>query len=278
MLNINALIKSVLRLISQYAGKNHLEFILDLREIPEIVVSAGRFQQLMLNLLLNAMHSMSEGGEIYISTSAEDEHILISVKDSGCGIAADIIDKIFDPFFSTKGVWGKSEISGTGLGLSVCRNIVHDLAGTIDVVSEEGHGAEFTVRLPVGEGSPGNFPEPTEVSDRSLTIFTANRKIIDPYLGGSNGSDINYRICSNLEEFPVHGLENSIIVLDGAFPGIGELYKAAEFCRQKGLTYIVINAGENPEYEMRGLTEHAAAVFRDMPASVFGVVEIERKL
>lgn len=272
--DINSLINSVLRLISQYARKNRLAFVPDLQDIPKLVISAGRFQQLMLNMLLNAMHAMDDGGKIYIRTAVEREHVLVSIKDCGCGIPADIIDKIFDPFFSTKGVWGTSDHGGIGLGLSVCRNIVYDHGGTITVESEQGRGAEFIVSLPIDANTSMDSLAEESVSSRPLMIFTTNQKIMDPYDAQVGGTAMNAHICNNIEDFQAYSLEGSLIILDADFPGIGELYKAAEFCRQKGLRYIVVNAGDNPEHALSGLLEQTDAVYRDMPDSVFATAKI----
>jgi PAS domain S-box-containing protein len=272
--DVNSLITSVLRLINKYARESHLEFVLNLRKTPQLLVSAGRFQQLILNLLLNAMHAMKDGGRIYINTSVEQDHVLISVRDSGCGIPAAIIEEIFDPFFSTKGVWGTSDYSGTGLGLSVCRNIAYEYGGNISVESEEDQGAEFTVRLPISGNTSVDYLAKNGVSSRPLIIFSADQKIIDHFNSASDRASMNTGICRNLEDFRARSPENSMIILDAGFPGIGELYKAAEYCREMGLRYIIINAGEKPEYELSELLENADAVYRDMPDSLFAASEI----
>lgn len=104
----------------------------------------GQLNQVILNLLINAIQAVDDNGIITMSLIENTENILISVKDNGIGIPQDIKDKIFDPFFTTKPVG-----SGTGLGLSIAYKIITDLHdGSIDVKSKEGHGAEFIVSLP----------------------------------------------------------------------------------------------------------------------------------
>jgi PAS domain S-box-containing protein len=272
--DVNSLITSVLRLIGKCARESNLEFVLNLNKTPKLLVLAGRFQQLILNLLLNAMHAIKGGGRIYINTSVEQDFVLISVRDSGCGIPSAIIEKIFDPFFTTKGVWGTGGHGGTGLGLTVCRNIVYDLGGTISVESEEGRGAEFIVRLPISANSSRDYIASNGVFSRQLIIFTADQEIIDHYHSESKVISMPAGICRNLEDFRARSLMSSMIILDACFPGIGELYKAAEFCREKGLRYIIINAGEKPEYELSGLLENAEAVYCDVPDSLFAALEI----
>ncbi len=103
----------------------------------------GRLQQVLLNLLLNARDALPAGGEIRITTSASGGTVGLEVADTGEGIPQENLDRIYDPFFTTKGS-GK----GTGLGLSVTYGIVRDHGGTISVDSRPGHGTRFLVGLP----------------------------------------------------------------------------------------------------------------------------------
>jgi two-component system NtrC family sensor kinase len=105
---------------------------------------AGRLNQVLLNLIANAVDSIAGDGKIVITTSQTRESFVISIRDSGAGIPEAIRSKIFDPFFTTKPV-GK----GTGLGLAISYGIVQDHSGSIDVESEEGAGTEFTIRIPL---------------------------------------------------------------------------------------------------------------------------------
>jgi two-component system NtrC family sensor kinase len=104
---------------------------------------AGRLNQVLMNLVANAIDAIAGTGKITITTGQDDDFFLISVRDTGIGIPAEIRKSIFDPFFTTKPV-GK----GTGLGLAVSYGIVQDHCGSIEVQSEEGQGSEFCVRIP----------------------------------------------------------------------------------------------------------------------------------
>lgn len=119
------------------------------RELPPgLVVRAGpvRLQQVLVNILTNAMDAMADSPErrIVLAARAEDGRAVITVTDSGPGIAPGLAERIFDPFFSTKGV-GK----GLGLGLSISFNIVHDFGGTLAASNAPGGGAVFTLTLPL---------------------------------------------------------------------------------------------------------------------------------
>ncbi len=111
--------------------------------LPPIRGHHQNLQQVFLNLFLNAIEVMPDGGELTVTSSMENGFIRVDVSDTGAGIPEELLDRIFDPFFTTKAV-GK----GTGLGLSVSFGIIAKHHGTISVKSRLGHGSTFTVRLP----------------------------------------------------------------------------------------------------------------------------------
>jgi two-component system NtrC family sensor kinase len=106
--------------------------------------SAGRINQVLMNLIANAVDAMPREGRIVITTSQTPEGFAISIRDTGVGIPQSIRGKIFDPFFTTKPVG-----QGTGLGLAISYGIVQDHRGSIEVQSEEGAGTEFIVKIPL---------------------------------------------------------------------------------------------------------------------------------
>ena len=119
-------------------------------ELPPILADRGQFQQLLINLTLNALDATPTDGHVDIKAAegARDGRpgVEVSVEDTGTGIPADIASRIFDPFFTTK-----PRRQGTGLGLSICRDIVKAHGGTISVTSEVGRGTTFTVWMPAVE-------------------------------------------------------------------------------------------------------------------------------
>jgi len=111
-------------------------------EIPAVDHDPHQINQVLLNLLLNAIQSMDKPGTIYVTLRRDKDAALITVADQGKGIAPEILPNIFRPFFTTKG-------HGTGLGLSLARRIVESHRGTISVRSEVGEGTQFVIRLPI---------------------------------------------------------------------------------------------------------------------------------
>lgn len=110
-------------------------------EVPPITVDGKQMEQVFLNIFINALQAMPEGGGIELTTSQQHNRVLVKIKDSGSGIHSSIIERIFDPFFTTRA-------QGTGLGLSINKRIVEELGGSIKVESEVGKGTTFIVALP----------------------------------------------------------------------------------------------------------------------------------
>jgi two-component system NtrC family sensor kinase len=150
--HVNDLIAEVVGISEQHAKYNNVSIrTLFADDLPLIEVSQTEVQQVMLNLINNAMDAMEKtGGKIEIETSCEEEEIVVRVSDTGPGIPEAYLGRIFDPFFTTKPV-GK----GTGLGLSICYGIVRRMGGKIMVRSKDQEGTTFLVHLPVGERADG---------------------------------------------------------------------------------------------------------------------------
>ena len=112
-----------------------------------VLASPNQLKQIFLNLIANARQAMPNGGSVGIQVHRDGEHVIAVVSDDGPGIAPAALERIFEPFFTTKRLTG-----GTGLGLSVSLGIAESHGGTLTAASEYGHGAAFTLRLPIAEG------------------------------------------------------------------------------------------------------------------------------
>ena len=109
--------------------------------VPGIQARGAELREALINLVLNSVDAMPQGGSITLETRHEGDWVLLSITDTGTGIPPDVRRRIFEPFFTTKE-------SGTGLGLSIVSGIISSYGGTIDVDSELGRGTTFTIRLP----------------------------------------------------------------------------------------------------------------------------------
>ena len=117
-------------------------------DLPGIKGDFQKLQQVFLNLFLNSLHVMPEGGLIHLEGRVEPEgYVCIEVNDTGCGIEADKLERIFDPFYTTKPVG-----QGTGLGLSLVYGIIKKMGGYIEVRSKVNVGTTFAVHIPVADG------------------------------------------------------------------------------------------------------------------------------
>nr|WP_321255580.1 ATP-binding protein [uncultured Pseudodesulfovibrio sp.] len=145
-ISLPELVEEVVDISMQQAKYAKVDFSLDLdTALPSINASTTELQQVLLNLVNNSIQAMEPvGGVLSVTCGTEDGQILISVADTGPGIPAANLSRIFDPFFTTKPV-GK----GSGLGLSICFGIIHQMGGEIDVESTVGKGTRFNIRLPI---------------------------------------------------------------------------------------------------------------------------------
>ena len=116
--------------------------------LPHVHGNRGRLQQVLMNLLLNAVDAMPRGGVVTVRASSSGGRVRIQVSDTGVGIATEHLEKIYDPFYTTK-----PRGQGTGLGLSVSYGIVKEHAGTLSAESTPGEGSRFTISLPIAEAT-----------------------------------------------------------------------------------------------------------------------------
>lgn len=143
--DINAVINDVLSLLEHQFRTGRIQVRKETAAIaPRVQGIEYKLQQVFLNLLLNARDAMPRGGWLTIVTRAEGDAAVVEVADTGSGIPADQLSRIYDPFYTTKAI-GK----GTGLGLSITYGIVQEHGGTITCESEVGQGTRFTLRLPL---------------------------------------------------------------------------------------------------------------------------------
>ena len=143
--SVNDSIENVLLMVQQQFLKQKIQLTTELDPtLPDCFIDERRLKQVFLNLIMNGVQAIASNGEISIRSRLADEQILIEIEDNGPGISKDILDKIFDPFFSTK-----EPGQGTGLGLSVSYGIVREHNGEIKVSSVPEQGSIFTVILPV---------------------------------------------------------------------------------------------------------------------------------
>ncbi|MDW7672156.1 MAG: ATP-binding protein [Bacillota bacterium] len=160
-INVNKIIEEGLFFLENRFAKNAIRLERQYgKDLPEIVADPGQIHQILVNLAVNSMQAMPEGGTFTIQTASVPEGIQLRVSDTGVGMPEEIRQKIFLPFFTTKDVQ-----EGTGLGLSVVHGIVSSHHGHIEVESTLGEGTTFTINLPVESAGKEDPHESTEGTD-----------------------------------------------------------------------------------------------------------------
>lgn len=148
-LDLNALIEDCVQFTRPYWYNEprrqgiHIEASFESGDLPEIRGTRSELRDVFVNLILNAIHALPEGGDIRLRSFVDEEGIAVEVSDTGTGMPPDVVKRVFEPLFSTKGE------AGNGMGLAVAAGTMREHGGSIAVQSEEGHGTTFTLRFPV---------------------------------------------------------------------------------------------------------------------------------
>jgi signal transduction histidine kinase len=143
---INEAIRDVVGIMESTSRAAGIEVVVDMPQSPiEIALPVGYFDQVLFNLLQNAVEASSAGGIIGISAEIQRDSVVVNVSDQGRGVPKDMRDRIFEPFYTTKGETGGK---GLGLGLAVSKGMVEAMGGAITLRDNSPGGAVFTVTLP----------------------------------------------------------------------------------------------------------------------------------
>ncbi len=158
---LNPLVEKSLDVLRSKLKKANIVTRLDLGQgLPPVRIDAHQIQQVLINILINAIQAMEDGGFLTVRTYATKKgEAAVEIEDTGPGIPAAHLKRIFDPFFTTKS-------RGTGLGLSISMKLLENHRAALEAASEEGRGARFTIRIPAAESEGTAFPE--EAGGREL--------------------------------------------------------------------------------------------------------------
>ena len=182
--DLNALLVKVIEAAQPTLASHHVELYADLAEgLAPIEVDPDQLQQVFINLINNSLDAMPEGGALSISTRREIDGHLVELADTGEGIGAEQVELIFDPLFTTKP--GR----GTGLGLTVVKQIVTGHGGTIEVTSQPGEGAAFQIKLPFKMGALAPREEP---AGDQLAVAACNGDAIETQWRSADEANSGY--------------------------------------------------------------------------------------
>ncbi|MEW6051987.1 MAG: PAS domain S-box protein [Candidatus Zixiibacteriota bacterium] len=263
--NLHPIITDTLNLVEKEMRGRGIEVVTYLEAIPDVEVSPSKIQQLLLNLLINAQDAIEGMGVVSIVLTADDTYAWLKVGDTGIGIPAKNLARIFDPFFSTKGVWGQDRISGTGMGLAICRNIAREHSGDMLVESLVGIGSTFSLRLPL---STAPNPEHTSIDPPRhlrLLIFSSDQALYQHYFKPACSAGASLHMVDDVAR--IEGdlrLICDLVICDARFSGKIELLKMAESSRLAQVPYVMVQCGAL-EYQLSHLYDHALANYKELP-------------
>ena len=252
-----AIVESALALSSHQIETAEVVVTRDYRtDGQRVYADGGQLGQVFVNLFVNACHAMPGGGKLIIKTrhmprAGSDGDIVVTVTDTGAGIAPAHLPRIFEPFFTTKGRLGESGVPGTGLGLSVSHGIVQAHGGQISARSEVGAGTTFELRLPTHSSAPAmpaREPEPAAapvsssgrtvrvlVAEDSLPLSALMRAILT-----TNGHQVD---CVHTTQDAISALRErryELVITDLLMPGGGgrEVLKFAKSAEGQPLVLV----------------------------------------
>lgn len=143
--SINEVISEVLKVLDPEIANRDILVEKDLgKDLPQIFIDRDQMKQVFFNLIRNSMQAMTKGGILHIRTELQTERIMIAVRDTGGGIPSEVLQRIFEPYFTTKQ-------EGSGLGLMIVQRVIREHGGLIEVSSEQGRGTTFRIFLPLAE-------------------------------------------------------------------------------------------------------------------------------
>ncbi|TNF23339.1 MAG: PAS domain-containing sensor histidine kinase [Deltaproteobacteria bacterium] len=148
--DLRTVVAETLTFLETRCARQRVELVQDLAPVPTVAGNPGQLKQVLVNLVVNALHAMPDGGTLTVRCRPDGDAVALEVADTGVGMPPEVAAQVFDPFFTTRDIG-----EGTGLGLSVSHGIIVAHGGTIEVRSEPGRGASFSVRLPVAPAEEG---------------------------------------------------------------------------------------------------------------------------
>ncbi|MBA3685807.1 MAG: PAS domain S-box protein [Planctomycetes bacterium] len=231
LIDLNAVVRDLSGLLRRLIGED-IALDLDLRtELWPVLADHAQLEQVLMNLAVNARDAMSNGGRLGIRTGnapaaaeipgiPQGDHVVLSVSDTGGGIAKDVLPHIFEPFFTTK-----RPGEGTGLGLSTVYGIVQQAGGQVTVNSREGEGSTFSVHLPRAEGSAPNPSGPHPVirlrGNESLMVVEDEAQLRDLIAEMLRGAGYRVVVAASGEEAIgryVPGVDFDLVITDVIMP------------------------------------------------------------
>jgi CheY-like chemotaxis protein/anti-sigma regulatory factor (Ser/Thr protein kinase) len=175
--DLTGAVENVVGLVERELEKQNIKVERKFKPVPEIVCDLGELSEVFLNMITNARDAMKpDGGALTIEIRKRNHNIEIIFADTGGGIPDEIRGRIFEPFVTTKGALGQSEIPGTGLGLFLSIGIISRYHGKIELESQVGKGSKFTIKIPVTENQ--ELPVDMEAEEEVPAVLPPDLKVL----------------------------------------------------------------------------------------------------
>ncbi len=225
---------------------------MDIPPMPPVAIHESDLREILTNMIFNAVEAMPNGGTIDFSAHIEDDMAVLAVKDSGIGMSDAIRNRIFDPYYSTKGV------ANSGLGLSVCMGLISQVGGSISVESKKGEGTTFFIRIPLAEEvAEEPAPEPVEEEASALKVLAVDDETQIVELLSLMLTEAGHEVkgCSE----PLEAMElieknrYDLVLTDLGMPGVSG-WEIAEKAKDKSIPVILLT-GWGSQYEDKDLSE-----------------------
>ncbi len=253
LIDITEPLRSALAITRRELEKLNIEIEEKFKPVPKIYCDAGQLSEVFLNMVTNARDAMrAKGGKLTIQVEGVGENIQIIFEDTGCGIPEKLKGKIFEPFVTTKGALGKSEIPGTGLGLFLSYGIIDGYQGKIEVESEAGKGVKFTILIPVSKNLPPKaikeikIKPSIEIERRLKILLVDDEKAISSGLKKyleSRGHQVTASLKAEegLEHFEKEKFD--LVLSDIAMPEMDGIELIKKIKEKKGETKVIAITG-----------------------------------
>jgi nitrogen-specific signal transduction histidine kinase len=261
-LDLGNLAGEVICLMEQRAAKQGIQIERTLALDVCIQGMATKVRQIILNLLNNAVEAMPDGGTLYLTVSGDPVSARLEIKDTGIGIPPQNLGRVFDPFFSTKGVWGREAGAGTGLGLTTSSNYVRELGGDLVLDSTPGEGTQVGITFPrvhrQGSGDQAAFRADIPKSVIILETDPEAREVLAKALISRSWQVTIAAHAQELQAALASGVPG-VAFLDALMPGklnfiraFDALIESAPKCR------VVVTTGAATDYQLLEYIQAAA--------------------
>ena len=274
------ILDDIIRLVGEELKIKGIKLDREFQKVPEIKGSPSQLQQVFLNILINAIHAVGEDGVISIKAWSDGKKVFIKFSDNGVGIEEENINKIFDPFYSTKGVWGDNTDKGTGLGLSVSYNIIKAHHGDIMVESKPGIGTKVTVVIPIGTAGKSEGEGPKFVNEFNALVVEFDQKqaeILTDIIRKLGGRPVLCNWCDEAIK-KANQLDFDYTILDANHPAMAGLIRFIDFIKSKKPSLPVILTSRGPiKYQYREYAKMASGII-SKPFTFDKVADVLMKL